>query len=126
MDAELEVLVVAPPEEMQRAGETTYVVLERAIDLSMSPFIGLRVGLHANLKPGDARLGRYEHLMHKVSNNTTLFEVEAVNFYPKSQFNSARAVLRAKEIAEPTAEKFRAYIELLTTFYGFQRSTDAT
>jgi hypothetical protein len=64
--------------------------------------------------------------MHKVSNNTTLFEIEAVNFYPKSQFSSARVVLRAKEIGEPTAEKFRAYIELLTTFYGFQRSTDAT
>jgi hypothetical protein len=56
MDAELEVLVVAPPEEMQRAGETTYVVLERAIDLTMSPFVGLRVGLHTNLEPGDARL----------------------------------------------------------------------
>jgi hypothetical protein len=123
MDADLEVLVVAPPEEVKKAGESTYVVLQRTIDLDVSPFIGLQVGLAPNLKESDTRLPRYEQLMHLVSNNTAIFEVEAVTFFTARKGASGRIVLRAKEIAENTSERFQAYIEFLTDFYGFDRST---
>ena len=118
MKADIEVLVVSTPEEMTRAGESTYVVLERSVELSVAPFIGLRVGLRSNLERGDRRVGQYEGLMRNVSDNTAIFEIEAVTDFPGS-----RVVIRAKEKYEPTAEKFRGYIEFLTTFYGFQRST---
>jgi hypothetical protein len=123
MDANLEVLVVAPPEEMKKAGESTYVVLERTVQLDVSPFIGLRLGLWPDLEQSDSRLPRYKQLMHLVSNNTAIFEVEAVTFFTAGKRASGRIVLRAKEIAEDTSEGFRAYIEFLTDFYGFSRST---
>ena len=121
MKADLEVLVVSDPEQLSRAGEKTYVVLERSVEFSLPPFVGLRVGLRPNLKHGDVRLERYGQLMHEVSDNTAIFEVEDVADFP-----GVRLTVRAKEKYEPTADKFRSYIELLTTFYGFQRSTDAT
>jgi hypothetical protein len=121
MRADLEVLVVSTPDEMTRAGEGTYVVVERPVELSLAPFVGLRVGLCPNLEQRDRRLKRYEELMHQVSDNTGVFEIEEVTDFPGS-----RLVVRAKEKYEPTAERFRGYIEFLTTFYGFRRSTHAT
>jgi hypothetical protein len=123
MDAALEVLVVAPPEEMNKAGESTYVVLERTVKLGVSPFVGLQLGLSPNLKQRDKRVPRYEQLMRLVSNNTAIFEVETVTFFTARERAPGRIVLRAEEIAEDTAERFRAYIEFLTEFYGFSRST---
>jgi hypothetical protein len=121
MNADVEVLVVSTPEEMSRAGESTHVLLERSVEFSLPPFVGLRFGLKPNLEPGDRRLIRYSELMREVSDNTAIFEIEALTDFPGS-----RLVARAKEKYEPKAEKFRGYIELLTTFYGFQRSTKAT
>jgi hypothetical protein len=117
MNARLEVMVARE--------DGNFVVLERSLDLSMSPFVGLWIGLSPDLAQRDPRIRRYEQLMHQVSDNTTHFEVDRVTFYPQGRAD-AHAVLHAKEVVEPTDAKANAYIELLTTFYGFQRSTDAT
>jgi hypothetical protein len=121
MKADIEVWVLSTPEELSRAGESTYVVLQRSVELSAAPFIGLQIGLRSNLEQNDRRLSRYAELMHQVSDNTAIFAIEHV-----IDFERMGLMLRVKEKYEPSAEKLRSYVELLTTFYGFRRSTDAT
>lgn len=83
MEAWFQVIVIAPPEKMERAGETTYVTFERTFEMPFTPVKGLHVGFSPNLTQRDTRLPRYKDLYGKVADNTAIFEVKDVTYFPR-------------------------------------------
>lgn len=114
----LELLIVAPSEELAKTGDT-YISMSRNIDITFAPFIGLRLAVPSNLKQNDPRMERYQQLFKQVSNPTAIFEIEKVCYFIASETSEERVIVEAKEVYEPMIEQFQAYISFMEEFYGF-------
>ena len=109
----LQLDIIAPDAELAKSGEC-YATLKREIDLPFVPFVGLRLGLDAQVS--DEQESRYGELFGLIMSKTRLFDVERVSYYvDRSEF-----VLHARNQYEPTIEQFHALQEYLIAYYGFQ------
>lgn len=119
MEIEFTIQIMAPDEELERAGEC-YAIYTRKLKIDYVPQIGTILSFKSNLVPADPRQSEYADLVHNVDNSTCQFEVGKVFMYVDCN-NNLDIKLRAIDIFESSLERFRKLGKLLTEFYNFDR-----
>ena len=117
MKAILDLDLIAPEEELEKANLHSYIILSKELDLPFTPFVGLNLHLPLLVDEMDVD---FECFSLGASNNpygfSSIFVIYSVAFFLESE----RFNLRAEENFE-TVESLLGRAEALVLGYHFER-----
>ena len=116
MNCELHVDIYAPDDELRRVGES-YATVWRGIDLPFLPFIGLKLRIPDGMLENDPRAAAASELERSLEGRPFgSYLVKSVIWDVVDRETTIYA-----SISQSTLEQFRACIEYLTKYDGFER-----